>query len=58
MELTELKHKSLQFEFSGVDEEQGIFEGYASVFGVLEANGRCAQRPFASGGQDLGIARR
>ena len=34
MELTELKHKSLQFELSGVDEEQGIFEGYASVFGV------------------------
>ena len=44
MELTELKHKSLQFELSGVDEEQGIFEGYASVFGVLDSDGDIVDR--------------
>ena len=44
MELNELKHKSLQFELSGVDEEQGIFEGYASVFGVLDSDGDIVDR--------------
>lgn len=44
MELTELKHKSLQFELSGADEEQGIFEGYASVFGVLDSDGDIVDR--------------
>ena len=47
MELTELKHKSLQFELSGVDEEQGIFEGYAPAPAALDsARDTPARRAF------------
>ena len=29
--LPEVMHKSLRFDVASIDEEQGIFEGYASV---------------------------
>lgn len=34
-----MKYKRLKFKTDEFDEEQGIFEGYASVFGVLDSDG-------------------
>jgi len=38
------KSMSLKFEIRSVDSEQGIFEGYASVFGVVDTYGTSIQR--------------
>ena len=37
--LPEVMHKSLQFDVASIDEEQGIFDGYASVWDVIDHDG-------------------
>lgn len=37
--LPEVMHKSLQFDVASIDEEQGIFEGYASVWDIVDHDG-------------------
>ena len=37
--MPEVMHKSLQFDVASIDEEQGIFDGYASVWDVIDHDG-------------------
>ena len=38
-EVRSLEYKQIRFKADVLDEEQGIFEGYASVFGNLDSGG-------------------
>ena len=51
MELTELKHKSLQFELSGVDEEQGPDAGPGQGLRTVGADAAQAEYGYDRGGQ-------
>ena len=42
--LPEVMHKSLRFDVASIDEEQGIFEGYASVWDIVDHDGDVVER--------------
>lgn len=42
--MPEVMHKSLRFDVASIDEEQGIFEGYASVWDIVDHDGDVVER--------------